>query len=84
MDKSGKLLNKKKHRKDSIEESEDDEQSLSDISYGKSDKKKNTEKSNKKSEKSESKNKNVKKSNQEHEDEEGIIVGSDEVTFMVR
>jgi hypothetical protein len=84
MDKSGKLLNKKKHRKDSIVESEDDEQSLSDISYGKSDKKKNTEKSNKKSEKSESKKKNVKKSSQEHEDEEGIIVGSDEVTFMVR
>ncbi len=81
MDKSSKLLNKKKHRNDSEEESEDDDQSLSD--YGKSPKNKSNEKSNKKTEKSESKTKNQ-KSSHDYEDEEGIIVSSDEVTFMVR
>ncbi len=80
MDKTGKLLNKKKHRKDSEEESEDDDQSLSD--YGKSDNIKTIEKSHKKSDKSDSKTKN-KKSIHEEEDED-IIVSSDEVTFMVR
>jgi hypothetical protein len=72
MEKSSKLLNKKKQRKDSSE-SEGDQESLSDIEYGKSDKKK--------VEKSEEKPKKSRKKSDQSDD--GIIVGKDEVTFMV-